>query len=153
MRSLETFQARCARLQLLTTSLVLVAAGCSRERIEESPATKPAAASLSPGPSGTGSAKPRDTAEVKKLAETCDKVCEFSRKLSCKRARECEPNCMAMGSLRSCLEPVAAMYACMIREPVGHWECAEDGVAAIREGYCDAEQERAIGCMERTLTQ
>jgi hypothetical protein len=45
------------------------------------------------------------------------------------------------------------MYASMIREPVGHRECAEDGVAAIREGYCDAEQERAIGCMERTLTQ
>jgi hypothetical protein len=87
------------------------------------------------------------------LSNQCRQICENSHKLGCKNARECEPNCAAMGSLRPCLETVTALYACLSAQPSGRWECAEDGVAAIREGYCEAEQEHAVGCMEKNLKQ
>jgi hypothetical protein len=57
-------------------------------------------------------------------------------------------NCIGMGVGTPCSDQFSALYACLVREPVAHWECGEDGVAAIREGYCDKEQERAISCME-----
>jgi len=87
------------------------------------------------------------------LANQCRQICENSRKLSCKNARECEPNCVAMGSLRPCFATVTELYTCLSAQPSERWECAEDGVAAIREGHCEAEQERAVGCMEQNLKQ
>ena len=57
-------------------------------------------------------------------------------------------NCIGMGIGTPCSEPVAAFYACLQREPAAHWECGEDGIAAIREGYCEKEQERTVACME-----
>jgi hypothetical protein len=53
---------------------------------------------------------------------------------------------MAAGT--PCSESFAALYQCLVREPIEHWECAEDGIAAIRVGFCEKEQERAVGCME-----
>ena len=47
-----------------------------------------------------------------------------------------------------CADEFAGLYRCLENEPVAHWECAEDGVAAVREGYCEKEQATAVGCME-----
>lgn len=55
---------------------------------------------------------------------------------------------MAMGSLTPCTDRVGQLYKCLAREPVAHWECATDGVAAIRDGFCDREQGDAIDCMK-----
>jgi hypothetical protein len=43
---------------------------------------------------------------------------------------------------------MSSFYKCLVREPVEHWECGADGVAAIKVGFCDAEQEKAVSCME-----
>jgi hypothetical protein len=126
------------------------ACACERGKNTEQEGTQAVAVSRS---ASSASSPPRDGATVAKVAQSCAKICEFSRTLECKNARDCEPNCLAMGALRGCLEPVAALYSCLTSHPVAHWECAEDGVAAIREGYCEGEQERAVGCMERNLTQ
>ena len=53
---------------------------------------------------------------------------------------------MAVGT--PCSEAFLRFYACLVREPVEHWECSDDGIAAIKEGFCEKEQEAAIGCME-----
>jgi hypothetical protein len=58
------------------------------------------------------------------------------------------PNCLAMAVGTPCTDEFSAFYRCLVAEPIEHWECAEDGVAAIREGFCEEEQERAVGCME-----
>jgi hypothetical protein len=58
------------------------------------------------------------------------------------------PNCLAMAVGTPCTDEFAALYACLVKEPPERWECAEDGVAAIRDGFCEKEQERAVGCME-----
>jgi hypothetical protein len=53
-----------------------------------------------------------------------------------------------MASIKPCVAAFNSLYACLAAEPLAHWECAEDGIAAIRDGYCEKEQERAAGCVE-----
>jgi hypothetical protein len=53
-----------------------------------------------------------------------------------------------MGSLTPCSDPMAALYGCLAGQPLKNWECAPDGVAAVRVGFCDIEQRRAVECME-----
>jgi hypothetical protein len=43
------------------------------------------------------------------------------------------------------------VLGCIAAEPVAHWECDEAGVAAIREGYCDGEQQAFAACFQRSL--
>jgi len=57
-------------------------------------------------------------------------------------------SCVSMAAGTPCTDAFKAFYGCLAREPAERWECAEDGIAAIREGYCEKEQERAVGCME-----
>jgi hypothetical protein len=81
----------------------------------------------------------------------CDAICEHSRELGCKNAGDCMRNCMAMGALTPCTEPVAALYRCLVAQPTKNWECDEDGVAAIRQGFCDKEQGKTVACMEEKM--
>jgi hypothetical protein len=46
---------------------------------------------------------------------------------------------------------MSQFFNCLVKEPVEHWECAEEGVAAIRPAYCDGEQQRAVRCMEAKM--
>lgn len=60
-------------------------------------------------------------------------------------------NCIAMASVTPCSEALQSLYRCLVDQPLTHWECAEDGVAAIRDGFCDAEQGQAAACMEAKM--
>jgi hypothetical protein len=84
--------------------------------------------------------------------EICRKVCERSKQLKCKHADQCLPNCYGMTSLTPCSKEMNALFPCLLREPIGHWECGEDGEGAIRAGYCDKEQGEAVACMEKKMT-
>ncbi|HYO93627.1 MAG TPA: hypothetical protein VER33_03900 [Polyangiaceae bacterium] len=53
-----------------------------------------------------------------------------------------------MAAHRPCTDPIAATYACLVQQPVASWECAENGVAAIREGFCEGEQARTVACLQ-----
>ena len=82
------------------------------------------------------------------LGDLCVAICERSRKLRCGSAAECERNCQAMGLVAGCNGQISAFYRCLAGQPLDRWECAEDGVAAIRDGFCEVEQERAVACVE-----
>ncbi len=136
----------------------LVAAGllthCDRKPDDvNTGVTSAAAVSATPPLAQPPSPKPRPIGPSKALTDTCARICENSRKLKCKSAGECEPNCLGMGSIRPCVDPVAALYTCLEKQPLERWECAEDGVAAIRVGYCDREQAAAVSCMEKNFKE
>jgi hypothetical protein len=141
---------RVARPPVVLAFVSLVAA-CSRDKHEESSiaassqsATPEAAPSVSHAP--PAAVIDRQTASA--IEQSCKGICERSHTLKCAHAEDCMKSCIGMGIGTPCSEPFAALYACLQREPPAHWECGEDGVAAIREGYCEKEQERTVDCME-----
>jgi hypothetical protein len=95
-----------------------------------------------PDHAGASGATTRDT-----LGKVCSDLCERSRELKCVNAAECKPHCLAMASATPCNEPMAAFYQCLLAQPIKNWECAEDGVAAIRDGFCSKEQQLVASCM------
>ena len=82
----------------------------------------------------------------------CSAICDRSNHLKCKRASDCMKNCLAM-TTTPCAEPTISLYHCLITQSLEHWECGEDGVAAIREGYCDKEQAGVFACMQAKMTR
>ena len=128
---------------------------CEKKPDEPSTSVASAAAVSATNPIAQAAppSKPKLAGPSPALTDACARICENSRKLKCKNVGECEPNCVGMGSIRPCVDAVGALYACLGKEPVEHWECAEEGVAAIRVGYCDREQEAAVTCMEKNLKE
>jgi hypothetical protein len=78
----------------------------------------------------------------------CKQICDRSRELKCSHAGECEPNCVASAANTPCKEQFLAFYGCLSGQPLQNFRCEEDGVAAIREGFCDKEQAATAACME-----
>jgi hypothetical protein len=55
-----------------------------------------------------------------------------------------------MFALRACATPIENFVSCLAQQPLGHWECDEDGLAAIRDGYCEKEQAAIVACGKET---
>lgn len=82
----------------------------------------------------------------------CANICERSNTLHCKQASECLPNCLAMQAATPCGVPFSAFYACLVREPTSHYQCDEQsGVAQIKDGFCEKEQQVAYQCMAEKM--
>jgi hypothetical protein len=81
----------------------------------------------------------------------CNAICQRSIELRCEHAEECLPNCVAAASATPCKHEFASFYGCLVTQPLENWHCEEDGVAAIREGHCEREQERALQCMDQRM--
>jgi hypothetical protein len=106
------------------------------------------AASVEPKPAATGST-PTASASSSDSASAvmaCKSLCKKSEALHCAKLADCETQCRAMYQLRPCLPQVGNFVACLQREPIAHWECDEDGAAAIRDGYCGKEQAAIVEC-------
>jgi hypothetical protein len=86
-----------------------------------------------------------------RVQDACKRICANSIALSCKNVTECMPNCLAMASATPCNDEMLTLYDCLKSQPSKNWECGDDGVAAIRAGWCDREQGQAIGCMEAKM--
>jgi hypothetical protein len=115
------------------------------------PALRPAStvAAKIPAPPATATAAPlQGDPEIERA---CTDICGRTRELKCPNVAECMPNCLAVGTVTPCTQEVTALYKCLVKQPVKNWECAEDGVAAIRDGFCDKEQEKTVTCMEKRL--
>jgi hypothetical protein len=132
-----------------------VLAACSKDKREEPNAAASAQAPVaSTAPSAVGPAAPAnawslDVAAARAVEKSCTDICERSRTLKCKgSADDCMKSCIGMAIGTPCRDAFTALYACFGREPAEHWECGEDGIAAIREGFCEKEQERTVTCME-----
>jgi hypothetical protein len=85
------------------------------------------------------------------LERSCREICERSSRLNCENTPKCMPNCLAMGSVTPCTREMTAFYRCLVAEPLPHWQCAPNGVAAIQPGFCDDEQRRTVACMEAKM--
>jgi hypothetical protein len=82
-------------------------------------------------------------------ARSCERICAASTKLGCRQAQGCQTACLQMASTGACGPGLRAFYDCLETQPSEHWECLEDGTAAIREGYCENEQAQFARCLER----
>ncbi len=80
--------------------------------------------------------------------DACTGICERSKVLRCTNADQCLVNCVAAATGTPCNAEFQSFYLCLVPQPIANWECADDGVAAIKPGICSKEQERAIHCME-----
>ena len=151
-------------IRLALCSLLLLSA-CTRSRAEEFPQPSalpvaseqaklanqaaPSTQQLAPvAPSSANSAQAKIEPPSATVSAACEKICARSRQLKCSGLARCLPGCVEMAAIPGCVAPFASLYACLAAEPVAHWECAEDGVGAIRDGYCEKEQAAAAKCVE-----
>jgi hypothetical protein len=87
-------------------------------------------------------------AALQAVEQACTGICERSRVLKCQRADDCLLNCVGAATGTPCSPEFQSFYQCLGLQPIKNWECAEDGIAAIRVGFCEKEQERVLQCME-----
>ena len=134
---------------------LFVCPGCTRaqptpERVTEKVAAANPSSAAPPLEAGPSSSMLR--VEIPPALEgSCRQICERSRQLNCENAAKCMPNCLAMGSVTPCTAQILRFYGCLVGHPLRDWTCAEDGVAAIREGLCDEEQGQTVACMEAKM--
>jgi hypothetical protein len=139
------------RLPALISVLALLV-GCARSEaavdpqpLPKSSATAAAVASVSP------SAASGRIEVAPSLERSCREICGKSTQLGCQNASKCMPNCLAMGSVTPCTKEMLGFYQCLASQPAKNWECAPDGVAAIKAGFCDAEQAQTVACMKSSM--
>ena len=125
---------------------------------EASPLARPSpSASVAPAIPTPAASPPAASAASPKpvvapgLEAACAKICSHTQALKCVHAEQCGQNCLAMASLTPCTQAFTGLFACFVKEPLAHWECGDDGIAAIREGYCDREQAITTKCLEEKL--
>jgi hypothetical protein len=87
---------------------------------------------------------------VPELTRDCQDICQLSQKLHCSRADDCMSSCVSVGQ-SPCAAEMLRLFRCAVYEPPSHWKCADDGMAAIRPGYCDKEQEHTFVCMQNRM--
>ncbi|MEP7050521.1 MAG: hypothetical protein ABJB12_09225 [Pseudomonadota bacterium] len=107
-----------------------------------------------PTPAASATSTPAASAKLvvaPGIEAACAKICSHSQELKCTHAEQCAQNCLAMASLTPCSRAFQELFACLGKEPPAHWECDDDGVAAIREGYCEKEQASTTKCLEAKL--
>ncbi|MFT3922203.1 MAG: hypothetical protein QM778_06690 [Myxococcales bacterium] len=110
----------------------------------------PAAAKPAPTPGVDASAQeaPRPAPAGKLRADSpCAAICTRSTELACAKASTCEAVCKASMTEGLCDAEMRAATACMLREPAANWECTEQGLAAIKSGFCEAEQAKVVHCV------
>jgi len=123
---------------------VLLASACSEQRVttavvtpvpNEAPATPAAIA-----PAGS----------VPAASETafCERTCAFSRDLHCTASASCAEVCRDSMREMPCKELFASVVSCAAAQPIGQWECSEEGLAAIKDGPCDTQQSAFLSCLE-----
>jgi len=121
------------------------AVACNKEKPKSDPAAVVSSPAAAPAPTASVNIT---VGAARDLENSCIGICQHSRALKCAHADECMKNCIAMAAGTPCMGEFTAFYGCLSKEPAEHWECAEDGIAAIREGYCEKEQERVAACMD-----
>jgi hypothetical protein len=137
------------------TALALVLCAACNQDAGEAPAEVTAAPvqAVAEPAKAAEVAKPEPTKpEAPKVAEAdvkrqCAGICARSTELKCAQAAECEALCAASMADPTCAAQMSAATSCMLKEPAANWECTEDGVAAIKEGFCEAEQNAFATCL------
>ncbi len=120
--------------------LCLLLAACNTHPPAPSASERERIAAAVPSPSAASSTSAPPGA--------CTALCEITQALKCgKSAADCQAACLPMLGVSPCGAEMNAVLACMLREPQPHWQCGSDGMAELRDGYCDAEQSAFARCM------
>lgn len=103
------------------------------------------------GHAGTNAPSPleRPARSGSSAKDLCNRICEISGKIECAQASLCLDSCVKMMATPVCAAEVTHFLECLTNQAVEHWECDEDGVAAIKEPYCEGEQAATSTCLER----
>jgi len=115
-----------------------LASGCEG-RSEASAVSKPSVAAPHVPPAPAPAAAPSTS--------PCDTLCSRATELKCRAASACPAACREMYDQPTCQTEMRAALACFVSHPVTDWECDDDGMAAIKNGICDAEQGRVVSCI------
>ena len=126
----------------------LVVSGCDRRASDSEPAPAVSAAAAA---AATTAAPSAATVTPAPAQELCRVPCQRGSELGCKNASLCAARCAEMANGQLCQEEMRSVLACITREPSSNWECDEEGLAAIREGYCEREQQGFLDCVQRQL--
>lgn len=153
--SVTLFVGACGRSQdaQATASQAAPAAVASERPFTHAITAGASAASRSPAPPPPSPSSDDPPLNATSLGLSCDKICSRSRALKCKNQDDCMRGCLGMGSLKPCALAFGSLYSCLEQQPLSHWECAPDGIAAIGDGFCDKEQSVATRCLERYANQ
>lgn len=82
--------------------------------------------------------------------DPCTKICSHTATLECGPLDHCLRGCAEMRASEICGDELAGFLRCSATHPAEHWECDPmTGAAAIKDGYCDAEQGAVVACMQR----
>jgi hypothetical protein len=125
----------------ICVALCLMAGACNRSDTPAEP-THTAAASASP------SAAPVASHGEAATDPACANICRNTLALHCSKAAACAENCQTMAQSPVCGELMHAVLVCFGKQPLERWECDEDGNAAIKDGFCDAEQSAFAHCAQ-----
>lgn len=80
-------------------------------------------------------------------ANVCETICQRSAELNCGLPKPaCLEACRDTVDTPICKTQMAAVMQCVIREPVTHWECSDEKIAAIKDGFCQREQLAFLQC-------
>jgi hypothetical protein len=70
--------------------------------------------------------------------------------LECGPLDNCLRGCAEMRSAAKCGDELEGFLRYSAAHPVEHWECdPETGSAAVKDGYCTAEQAAVVACLQR----
>lgn len=141
-----------------TSAALLVATACGRDAAKEQPTEQPGTAvseavepkiapsAAPPAPAPEPSAKPAGS-------DPCPELCSRSRELGCSNAERCADGCREMLAEKTCSDSLRLALRCFAAQPAAHWECGDNGMAAVKDGYCSAEQARYVQCIGRATGQ
>jgi hypothetical protein len=129
-----------------------LALGCAQKSHDETANPEAASTAGTVASSWRTEESPQPNIEVPpSLERTCRQICTRSQQLSCQKSEQCLPNCLAMGSQTPCTDQMLAFFRCLVAQPLANWECAPDGVAAIRDGFCMEEQGKTVACVQAKM--
>jgi hypothetical protein len=139
-------------MRALLLAFSLVAACTSSEphnadpaKIGDNAASLDAAITAATAPSNSGISVPVA------VESACAQICNRSQQIHCANTTDCGQNCVAMAVLTPCGQEMQRFYHCLVGQPLANWECAEDGVGAVKQGFCDDEQRQAVDCMQAKM--
>src|SRR5262249_19326583 len=81
-------------------------------------------------------------------ADACEPICRHPRALRCPNPSQCLTACREMQASSVCRAQIHSFLDCLLKQPTEHWECDEDGIGSIQDGYCDAEQAAVATCVQ-----
>lgn len=129
-------------------------AGCDGAAAEATPAResievpKLPRAAMTTQPSTPLAPSPKPSA-ASATSSHCDQICARTSELGCALAAQCAELCLEAMQHGGCEPEMAAVARCVLSEPVSHWECTPPGLASIKQGFCDSEQQAFVHCVTR----